>query len=258
MWVLIFFLLKVAFIPLIIISSLIIFDVFDFFDGQSGNDSKRENRKQFNSLIGEFKLYNKNLNFASNSGLMVENAAFKALKLLDDKKIPSMIGERLWNNEFEFFYLGLDLPKNIYLDEFSFIWLGYLYLLSLYSANEINISVLNSYSYIVVDILKMNDYDISSITDTLINIYNPYNSKTACFDVFDVKNYPSVLIGNEADLRNLILQNIKMRGIEVPNKIPNLLPCETHSFLYSSSWVLIYVFMVSCFVLSTPSNIPLN
>ena len=86
MWVLIFFLLKVAFIPLIIISSLIIFDVFDFFDGQGGNDSKRENRKQFNSLIGEFKLYNKNLNFASNSGLMVENAAFKALKLLDNKK----------------------------------------------------------------------------------------------------------------------------------------------------------------------------
>jgi len=258
MWVLICILLKVAFIPLIIISSLIIFDVFDFFDSEGGNDSKRENRRQFNSLIGEFKSYSKNLNFASNSGFIIENTAHKALKLLDDKKIPSMVGERLWNNEFEFFYLGLDLPKNIHLDEFSFIWLGYLYLLSLYSANEINISVLNSYSYIVVDILKMGGHDISSITDTLINIYNPYDYKTACFDVFDVKNYPSALIGNEADLRNLILQNIKVRGIEVPSKIPNLLPCETHSFLYASSWILIYVFMVSYFVLSTPSNIPLN
>ena len=250
--------LKVAFIPLTIISSLIIFDVFDFFDDQGGNDSKKANRNEFNSLIGEFKLYNKNLNFASNSGFIVENAARKALKLLDDKKIPSMTGERLWNNEFEFFYLGLDLPKNIYLDEFSFIWLGYLYLLSLYSANEINISVLNSYSYIVVDILKMNNCDISSITDTLINIYNPYNSKTACFNVFDVKNYPSVLVDDQSDLRNLILQNIKVRGIEVPSQIPNLLPCEAHSFLYASSWILIYVFMVSCFVLSVPSNIPLN
>jgi len=87
--------LKVAFIPLTIISSLIIFDVFDFFDDQGGNDSKKANRNEFNSLIGEFKLYNKNLNFASNSGFMIENGARKALKLLDDKKIPSMTGERL-------------------------------------------------------------------------------------------------------------------------------------------------------------------
>ena len=86
-------------------------------------------------------------------------------------------------------------------------------MLDLFLSGDIDLNVLNSYSLVASDMLKIHDISISEFSDNLLNASELYSKQTACFDIFNINNYPGTLLNNSSDLRYILIEDLKARKL---------------------------------------------
>ena len=123
-------------------------------------------------------------------------------------------------------------------------------MLDLFLSGDIDLNVLNSYSLVASDMLKIHDISISEFSDNLLNASELYSKQTACFDIFNINNYPGTLLNNSSDLRYILIEDLKARKLTFPIDTVSIVPHKLQSVLYISSLVIIYMFTLSLLITS--------